>query len=208
MIEHSYISDKVRVRRSGINRKGVFAAAAIRKDEVIAVWGGHIITQKRFDELESKRFTSIADYATKIADGFYLVSCTRGGLEDDDFFNHSCAPNAGIKGHIMMVAMRGIAPGEEITYDYCMTDADFDYSFKCSCGAKACRGVITTNDWKNRRLQKRYKGYFSWYVQDKIDRQKTESVTVGARGTVPLQRPAGGTHGHLRFRVGMARGAG
>jgi SET domain-containing protein len=173
MLKHSYVSDKVRVKGSGIDNRGIFALKPIKKDEVIAVWGGFIITQKDFDRLEKTCFKEIENYATKVADGFYLVSCKKGGLEDDDFFNHSCAPNAGIKGHLMMVAMRDIIAGEEITYDYCMTDADFDYSFKCHCGASCCRKKITTADWKKPSLQKKYKGYFSWYVQDKIEKQKS-----------------------------------
>lgn len=169
MIKHSYISDKVKVHRSGIDRRGVFALKPIRKDEVLCVWGGYIVTEKECDRLEKGRFKNVYDYATKIADGFYLLSDKKGGLEDDDFFNHSCQPNAGIRGHLMMVAMRDIKPGEEITYDYCMTDADFDYSFTCACGQPGCRGVIRTSDWKKLSLQKKYKGYFSWYVQHKID---------------------------------------
>ena len=69
-----------------------------------------------------------------------------------------------------MTATRDIKKGEEVTYDYAMTDADYDYSFKCNCGSKDCRKVITTNDWKSPALRRRYKGYFSWYVQGKIDK--------------------------------------
>jgi len=172
MIKHSYLSKKVKVGVSRLNRRGVFAVKPIKKDEVIAVWGGFIITENEFRRLRKTCFKKIDDYATKIADGFYMVSCKKGGLEDDDFFNHSCSPNSGIKGHIMMVAMRDIKPKEEITYDYAMTDADFDYSFKCNCGSKVCRKVITTNDWKIPALQQRYKGYFSWYIQEKINKSR------------------------------------
>ena len=170
MIKHSYLTKKVKVRSSGINRKGLFAVAPLKKDEVIAVWGGYIITQKDFKQLAKAHFRDIEDYATKVADGFYLVSCKKGGLEDDDFFNHSCQPNAGVRGQIMMVAMRDIKKGEEITYDYAMTDADFKYSFRCACAAPNCRKRITTSDWKKPELQKRYKGYFAWYIQQKIDK--------------------------------------
>ncbi len=178
MTEHSYLSPKVKVFSSGINRRGCFARKPIAKGEVICVWGGHIITQKEFDTLQKRTFKNIDDYATKLADGFYLVSCKKGGLEDDDFFNHSCDPNAGINGHLMMVAMRGIKKGEEITYDYCMTDADYDYSFRCACGKKNCRGIITTSDWKKLSLQKKYKNYFSWYVQDKINRSRKKRTNA------------------------------
>ncbi len=172
MLTHSYMSDKVKVAASGINRKGVFAVKPLKKDDAIAVWGGYIITDKEFAALSRKDFKNIEDYATRIADNFYLVSCKKGGLEDDDFFNHSCSPNAGIKGHIMMVAMRDISAGEEITYDYAMTDADFDYGFDCRCGQKNCRKRVTTSDWKIPALQRRYKGYFSWYIQEKINKLK------------------------------------
>ena len=168
MLTHSYVTEKAKVVSSGINGRGVFAIKPIKKDEVIAVWGGYIITQKDFTELSRTCFKNIEDYATKVADGFYLVSCKKGTLEDDDFFNHSCEPNAGINGHLLMVAMKDIKKGEEITYDYAMTDADFDYSFKCRCGVKNCRKVITTRDWKIPALQRKYKGYFSWYIDDKI----------------------------------------
>lgn len=173
MIKHSYLSPKVKVFRSGINRRGVFATSPISKGEIIAVWGGFIITQKEFNQLQITHFKEIDNYATKIADNFYLVSCKKGGLEDDDFFNHSCEPNAGINGHLLMVAMRKIGKGQEITYDYAMTDADFNYSFKCACKAKNCRKEITTRDWKDPSLQRKYKGYFSWYVQSKIDALKS-----------------------------------
>jgi len=31
-----------------------------------------------------------------------------------------------------------------------------------------CRGKVTFNDWKIPEIQKRYDGYFSWYLQEKI----------------------------------------
>ncbi|MBN1913314.1 MAG: SET domain-containing protein-lysine N-methyltransferase [Candidatus Omnitrophica bacterium] len=173
MIKHSYLSKKVKLVCSAIDRKGIFARKPIKKGEAISVWGGFIITEGDFRKLAKSQFKNIEDYATKVADGFYLVSCRSGKLEDDDFFNHSCNPNAGIKGHLMMVAMRDIAAGEEITYDYAMTDADFNYSFRCNCKAKSCRKVIKTTDWKNPSLQRKYKGYFSWYIQEKIKALKS-----------------------------------
>ena len=173
MIKHSYLTAKVKVFSSAINRKGVFAVSPIKKDEIIAVWGGYVITQKEFSRLLKTDFKNIQDYATKIAEGFYLVSCKKGRLEEDDFFNHSCNPNAGMRGQIIIAAMRNIAAKEEITYDYAMTDADFDYSFSCNCLAENCRKLITAGDWKNPYLQRKYKGYFSWYVQQKIQELKS-----------------------------------
>ena len=169
MLIHSYLSDKVRIRKSEINKKGIFAVKPIKKDEILSVYGGYIITRRQYKQLAKNDFKHIGDYAIEVAEGFYLVSSKKGRLEDDDFFNHSCNPNAGIKGHLIMAAMRDIHPKEEITYDYAMTDAGIDYNFKCSCLSKDCRKVITGGDWQIKRLQRKYKGYISWFVQEKVD---------------------------------------
>ncbi|MCM8779302.1 MAG: SET domain-containing protein [Candidatus Omnitrophica bacterium] len=169
MLKHSYVINKAEVSKSVISGKGVFAKELIKKGEIIAVWGGDIVTERQLREISKKGFPKIYHYATQIADGFFLVSDRKGRfLEDDDYFNHSCQPNAGIKGHLVMVAMRNIKPGEEITYDYAMTDAGFRYRFKCSCGSRHCRKIITSEDWKKTYLQKKYRNFFSWFVQEKI----------------------------------------
>ncbi|MDD5527174.1 MAG: hypothetical protein PHE11_07220, partial [Candidatus Omnitrophica bacterium] len=75
MLKHSYVSGKVKVNRSGIDHRGVFAVEPIRKNEIIAVWGGFIISQSEFVKLEKTCFKEIENYATRVADGFFLVSC-------------------------------------------------------------------------------------------------------------------------------------
>lgn len=59
------------------------------------------------------------------------------------FANHSCDPNAGVVGNRRLAAIRAIAPGEEITFDYSTTmDEDF-WTLECRCGAPNCRGRVT-----------------------------------------------------------------
>ena len=93
-------------------------------------------------------------------------------IEYSCFFNHSCDPNAGINGQIFLVAMRDIEKGEQITFDYAMTlhhtEGVGRYELKCLCGSKNCRGTITEDDWKIPELQKKYAGYFQWYLEEKI----------------------------------------
>ena len=43
------------------------------------------------------------------------------------------------------------------------------YRLKCLCGSKQCRGCVTDEDWKIPALQRKYKGYFQYYIQKKID---------------------------------------
>ena len=50
------------------------------------------------------------------------------------FTNHSCAPNIGVQGQIVFVALRDIAAGEELTHDWATTDDD-TYEMRCRCGA-------------------------------------------------------------------------
>ncbi len=104
------------------------------------------------------------------------------GIQIDDYFficpsgkeelnvgtgNHSCNPNHGVDGSIKLVAIRDISVGEELTIDYAFFGTKFN-SFKCTCGQKNCRGVITQEDWKLPVLQKKYYEYFSTYVKKKI----------------------------------------
>lgn len=63
--------------------------------------------------------------------------------------------------------MRNIDPGEELTHDWCVTDDD-NYSVECKCASSLCRKLLTGKDWQKPELQKRYAGYFFWYLEEKI----------------------------------------
>jgi uncharacterized protein len=82
-----------------------------------------------------------------------------------DYVNHSCDPNCGIVGSVLLVARRRIAAGEEICFDYAMTDTDDYDEFECRCGSEQCRGVVRGSDWKRAEIQDRYQGWFSSYLQ-------------------------------------------
>ena len=55
-----------------------------------------------------------------------------------------------------------------------MSDGTTYDEFDCACGALHCRGRISGNDWKLPELQRRYKGYFSPYLQRRIERMRRE----------------------------------
>lgn len=167
----SWMNPSLEVRQSSIDQKGVYAREPVKKGERLAIFGGDIL---RIDETRALPEQFIY-YPLQIEERFMLYIRNPSSPEDTDFFNHSCEPNAGIKGQIFLVAMRDIGKDEEITFDYCMTlsefdGSDFSISFDCSCGTPSCRGRVTQKDWRNPELQSRYKGYFSLYIQEKIDR--------------------------------------
>ena len=85
--------------------------------------------------------------------------------------NHSCEPNLGMQGQIVYVALRDINQDQELTLDYAMMD-DEPYEMPCRCGARSCRGTITGFDWRKPEIQKKYDGYFSWFIQRRIDAAK------------------------------------
>jgi uncharacterized protein len=79
------------------------------------------------------------------------------------FINHSCEPNVGFAGNIVLVAMRDISAGEELTTDYALFD-DYDGEMECRCGQPSCRHTINGRDWQRPELQRKYGSYFSTYL--------------------------------------------
>jgi uncharacterized protein len=145
---------------SPIAGRGLVATAAIGMGEVVAVKGGHIVSTAVLRSLSER----LQNSDVQIADDLHLVA-----LSDDEYesvmlyINHSCDPNVGFAGNVVLTAMRDIRPGEELTTDYALFD-DYDGSMRCQCGSAQCRGEITGRDWQRPDLQRKYRGYFSWYL--------------------------------------------
>jgi len=146
---------------------GVFCREPISKDEIVALWGGKILSAGEID----RDMPTFAQQILQIEHEFYLMTPS---LEPSDCFNHSCEPNLGLTGQIGLIAMRDIAVGEEVCLDYAMCDgSDYD-EFQCTCGTPSCRGRITGQDWKRPELWELYDGYFSPYLQRRIARLRKE----------------------------------
>lgn len=153
---------------------GVYARELVKKGELLAVWGGDILSRDRLAELS----TEIRRYTIQVDDNLYQVSWTP---EPADYINHCCDPNAGLSGQISLVALRDITPGEEVCFDYAMSDGSPYDEFECACGSLHCRGRVTGNDWTRPELWSRYAGHFSPYLQRRINRLRTtvQSNRVG-----------------------------
>jgi uncharacterized protein len=161
----SYLSRKTEVRQSKIHGRGLFAICDIRKDEIVAVKGGHIVDGKT---LREKITPVLGPVEIQIDNDLFIAPLTEEERELSMLYsNHSCDPNLGIRGEITFVAMRDIRAGGELTHDWAMTDND-DYSVECNCAATDCRKTLTGKDWQRPDLQKRYAGYFSAYLARKI----------------------------------------
>src|SRR5215467_8070166 len=165
MVVSSYISPKARKGGpSAIEGRGLVAVAPIAKDELVAIKGGHIVDTATLRSLPER----LANSDVQIADGFHLVA-----LDEDEyepvmlFINHSCEPNVGFAGNIVLVAMRDISAGEELTTDYALFD-DYDGEMECRCGRTSCRHTINGRDWQRPELQRIYGNYFSAYLLSRV----------------------------------------
>ena len=168
MLVSSYITPKARKGvGSEIQGRGLIATAPIAAGELVAVKGGHIVTTAVLRSLPER----LQNSEIQIADGFHLAA-----LQEDEyvpvmlFINHSCEPNVGFAGNVVLVAMRDISPGEELTTDYALFD-DHDDSMECRCGTASCRGTIGGRDWQRPDLQRKYGSYFSSYLLHRLARR-------------------------------------
>jgi len=162
----SWISPKAaKGRPSDIAGRGLVAVAPIARDEVVAVKGGHIMDGARLAGLPGR----LQDSDVQIGDDLHLVALTEAEYEPVMLFlNHSCEPNVGFAGNVVLVAMRDVAAGEELTTDYALFD-DYDGEMPCSCGTPSCRRVVHGRDWRRPELQARYGRYFSSYLRRRFD---------------------------------------
>lgn len=166
----SWIDPHLELRQSSLRDKGLFATAPLAKDTVLAVFGGSIMNRKSVLNLPDELIKNVL----QIDNELWIGSAH---TEKTDFINHSCAPNAGLKGQIFLVAMYDIAADEEITFDYATTVSEWIgmEPLTCNCQAPSCRKRIEANDWQCKELQEKYYGYFAFYIQKKIDALKNKS---------------------------------
>lgn len=83
---------------------------------------------------------------------------------DERYMNHSCDPTTWWADNDTMIARRDIQAGEEITYDYAMTDILVPFEMDCSCGSVKCRGRVTNLDYLDAAWQLEYGDYLPDYT--------------------------------------------
>ena len=128
--------NKVKVRDSKIKGKGVFATRPIGKGEVILAVDDSVVIRPD-DPVLSKLIGSEPDPCDYLADGTVILM-----QEPERYINHSCDPNVyiyTIEKERFLLAMRGIAAGEELVFDYAIGLVGGDW-LDCRCGTAQCRG--------------------------------------------------------------------
>ena len=144
-----------KIRKSKIDKNGLYAKCNIKKGTRIIEYKGKLVTVKK-SEIDPKFDNNKAIYLFGVntrydLDGDYRFNTAR-------LINHSCEPNCEVFGEglkIWVFAMKNINKGEELSYDYGFS---FDSNYKnypCNCGSKKCVGYIGREGSRGRVKKKR-----------------------------------------------------
>jgi SET domain-containing protein len=119
------------IRRSTIDRRGVFAARDFRKGEAVMKWSiDKILTKAELKDASP----GDEKYISYLGKGKYVIMGA-----PSRFVNHSCDANTtAVNG--VDIAKRDIMKGEEITANY--SEEKAPNRFVCNCGSAKCKKVI------------------------------------------------------------------
>jgi len=125
------------IKSSAIHAAGCYTTRKIRKGARVCEYDGPRLSKREADKLYADRFVTylfgVGERDTVI-DGFGAAM----------FINHCCEPNCESQeqdGRVFIVALRDIAAGEELTYEYNLYDSD-EQTQDCYCGRPRCRGTM------------------------------------------------------------------
>jgi len=149
------MEDLIRVKEVPGMGTGVFATRDIRKDELIAEFRG--------PRIKIPDMTGIPD---EVWSHFFNVGVDEYIIAREPAVrtNHSCDPNAGIADDHFLIAMRDIAEGEQVTFDYSVITAD-NWKLECRCGSPACRKVISNYVDLPETVKKKYDPYTPEWIK-------------------------------------------
>jgi hypothetical protein len=173
----SWFSPKIEVRASPVEGLGSFAVQRIEPGEVVEVWGeradGKLVVTYTADRGLAEGARAKGKEVGQWDDDLYSIEDR--GADEGYFLNHSCDSNLWFKGAFTLVARRGAEPGEELTIDYALFEADeaFRAPWACRCGTEYCRGTVTGRDWQLADVQARYAGHFSPLLEKRIASQRS-----------------------------------
>jgi SET domain-containing protein len=138
------------VRSSSIHAAGCYTLDPIRSGSRVIEYHGPRIGKDLANERYADRpVTYLFSVGKKgeVIDGFGTAM----------FINHSCDPNCESdedRGGVFVRAIRNIAAGEELLYEYNLFDSDEDDA-DCYCGAPNCRGTMFSEDEVKRQKRRK-----------------------------------------------------
>ena len=137
------------VRDSKVHGKGVFATRKIPAGTRIVEYKGERIDWEETVRRENaKPADSYHTFFFSLEDGRIIDGGVRGS--DARWINHACEPNCEAQeedGRVFIYALRDIARGEELNYDYGLIMEErhtpaLKRAYACLCGAASCRHTM------------------------------------------------------------------
>jgi len=152
----------IEVRASPLHGLGVFALERIERGTRVIEYLGERISHQEADRRYEGKSADDNHTFLFIADDTTVIDAGVAGNEAR-FVNHACQPNCESvieQARVFIDAIRPIAPGEELTYDYQIQreagdPPDIDVIFACHCGLPGCRGTMM---WPPRRAARAGRG--------------------------------------------------
>ena len=173
-------SEFCKPKGSAIHQQGLFATRKIPEDTEIIPYVGEKISKKEGD----KRAIELAEEREGSDDASVYMF-----ILDDDYdidgnvphntarlINHGCDPNCEaqiIDDEIWIVALREIAKGEELTFDYGF-DLEHYKDHPCRCGSPNCIGYIVAKEYWPKLKQKLTKKAAKKKVGKKASKKKSK----------------------------------
>jgi uncharacterized protein len=153
---------KILIKKTSKKGEGIFAGEDIKKGEYIFTVKGEIIKKKIKNQLDSNKFLGLR--CLGIDKNTWIDPYKTSPLY---YMNHSCSPNAGIKGKKRFYAIRNINRGEEIVFDYSISEEDIFWRLKeeCQCKSKNCRKIIKSIQFLPKKTFNRYLPFIGTYFK-------------------------------------------
>jgi SET domain-containing protein len=138
MLINGKINFRVKVSKSKIHGRGLYALSDMPAKRKIGSLGGELISKKQ-GRTKAKTKESIS--LVELWNGKTLDASVNSN--ELRYINHSCQPNTYMRTsgmHVEFYTLRTIKQEEELTCNYGPTH--HDGSKKCTCGAEGCKGFI------------------------------------------------------------------
>lgn len=140
---------RVQVRPSGVHGRGVFARRPLEAGQRLIEYKGEVISwpealrRHPHDPAQPNHTFYFHVDDENVIDGKHQGNAAR-------WINHACEPNCEAQDHggrIFIHALRDIAAGEELFFDYGLVlegrhTAKVKAEYACRCGSARCRGTM------------------------------------------------------------------
>jgi SET domain-containing protein len=141
--------DGLKVVKSSIHGYGVITLRPFKAGDIIVYGDGVVYSE---DDDFDDTYSLLLNIPEEDEDGNLEPQLLLDLTDQTRWINHACEPNTEVDtswdaktstARCWWIALRDIAPGEELTYDYAFSAP---LAEPCACGSPRCRGVIVDVD--------------------------------------------------------------